>query len=83
MSSGTHSLRTCTQVLEPLELTPETEAQWQQLAALAIEHNQVVVAERCYAAVGDFSKSRFLHKVRGSMPLRAHCLLLCTPAKHS
>lgn len=50
-------------ILEPLELTPETEAHWQQLAELALEHNQIVTAERCYAALGDIAKSRFLHKV--------------------
>lgn len=50
-------------VLQPLELTPETEAQWQQLAALALEHDQIGVAERCYAALGDVARARALHKV--------------------
>lgn len=50
-------------ILEPLELTPETEAHWRQLAELALEHNQIVIAERCYAALGDIPKSRYLHKV--------------------
>ena len=54
------------QTLEPLELTPETEAQWMQLAEQALATNQLVIAERCYAALGDIAKSRFLHKVRVS-----------------
>lgn len=52
--------------LEPLELTPETEAQWAQLAGAALEQEALAVAERCYAALGDVAKARFLHKVRGS-----------------
>ncbi|MEW5300130.1 MAG: hypothetical protein WDW38_002966 [Sanguina aurantia] len=51
------------EILEPLELTPETEAQWMQLAELALQNNQVVIAERCYAALGDIAKTRFLHKI--------------------
>lgn len=46
------------QVLEGLELTPETEAQWIQLAAAALDVDNVPVAERCYAAVGDLAKVR-------------------------
>ena len=50
-------------MLEPLELTPETEAQWMELSELALANNQVVIAERCYAALGNVAKTRFLHKV--------------------
>lgn len=49
--------------LEPLALTAETEAQWAQLAAVALEHEQLAVAERCYAAVGDIAKACYLYKV--------------------
>jgi intraflagellar transport protein 172 len=49
--------------LEPLELTPETEAQWAQLAGVALEQEALAVAERCYAALGDVAKARYLHKV--------------------
>jgi hypothetical protein len=51
-------------ILEPLELTPETEAQWAQLAGVALEQEALAVAERCYAALGDVAKARYLHKVR-------------------
>lgn len=51
------------QTLEPLELTPETEAQWMQLADQALVSNQLVIAERCYAALGDIGRTRFLHRV--------------------
>jgi hypothetical protein len=50
--------------LEPLQLTPETEAQWTQLAEAALATNQLVIAERCFAALGDIAATRFLHKVR-------------------
>ena len=50
-------------MLEPLELTPETEALWQQLSAVALADAKPAIAERCYAALGDVSKARFLHKV--------------------
>lgn len=49
--------------LEPLELNPETEAHWSKLAAVALEHEALAVAERCYAALGDVAKARYLHKV--------------------
>ena len=49
--------------LEPLELTPETEAQWTQLAEQALVTNQLIIAERCFAALGDLAKTRFMHKV--------------------
>lgn len=49
--------------LEPLELTPETNAHWAQLAEAALEQEALAVAERCYAAVGDVAKARYLHKV--------------------
>lgn len=53
-------------MLEPLELTPETEALWQQLSSLALKDSKPAIAERCYAALGDIAKSRFLHKVRSA-----------------
>lgn len=62
------------EVLEPLERTPDTEAQWQQLAAAALDAVRdasgertialLAIAERCYAAVGDVARSRYLRKLR-------------------
>lgn len=51
------------QILEPLELTPETEANWKTVAKLAIEQQNLQVAERCYAALGDISKADYLRKL--------------------
>ena len=51
------------QILEPLELTPETEANWKTVAKLAIEQQNLAVAERCYAALGDISKADYLRKL--------------------
>ena len=49
--------------LETLEMVPETEAMWKTLSKLALEDRQLLIAERCYAALGDISKARYLKKV--------------------
>jgi len=51
------------QILEPLDLTPETEANWKVLAKMALEQQNLYVAERCYAALGNMSKADYLRKV--------------------
>ena len=51
------------EALAPLELTAETEAQWQQLAKAALAEGQLGTAERCYAALGDVAKARYLQQV--------------------
>ncbi|KAJ7341442.1 hypothetical protein JRQ81_005540 [Phrynocephalus forsythii] len=48
--------------LETLEMSAETEAMWKTLSRLALEAKQLHIAERCFAAVGDVSKARFLHE---------------------
>jgi intraflagellar transport protein 172 len=53
-------------MLEPLELSPETRAHWAQLAEAALDQEALAVAERCYTAMGDVAKARYLHKVRGA-----------------
>lgn len=57
------SLENAMEILEPLELTPENEANWKALAKLALEAQNYFVAERCYAALGDVSKSRYYRKI--------------------
>lgn len=49
--------------LETLEVTPESQAMWKTLADLALEHAELHIAERCYAAFGNVSKARFLREV--------------------
>jgi len=51
------------EILEPLELTPETEANWKTVAKMALEQQNLVVAERCYAALGNISKADYLRKI--------------------
>ncbi|XP_050401065.1 intraflagellar transport protein 172 homolog [Patella vulgata] len=46
--------------LESLELSSETEAMWKTLSKLALEERQLHIAERCYSALGDIAKARFL-----------------------
>ncbi|KAJ1625159.1 hypothetical protein T492DRAFT_880584, partial [Pavlovales sp. CCMP2436] len=49
--------------LAKLEITPETEAMWGQLSQAALAAEELHIAERCFAAVGDAAKARYLHKV--------------------
>jgi intraflagellar transport protein 172 len=35
------------QILEPLDITPETEANWKSLAKMALEMRELKVSERC------------------------------------
>jgi intraflagellar transport protein 172 len=51
------------EILEPLELTPETEANWKTVAKMALEQQNLYVAERCYAALGNIAKADYLRKV--------------------
>ena len=48
--------------LESLEMSSETEAMWRTLAKLSLEGKQLQIAERCYAALGDVSKAKFLRE---------------------
>jgi len=50
-------------MLANLEISPEAEAMWGQLSHAALAAEQLHVAERCFAAVGDAAKARYLHKV--------------------
>ena len=48
--------------LESLEMSAETEAMWRTLAKLSLEGKQLQIAERCFAALGDVSKAKFLRE---------------------
>ncbi|XP_071273312.1 intraflagellar transport protein 172 homolog isoform X1 [Agelaius tricolor] len=48
--------------LETLEMSTETEAMWKTLSRLALEARQLHIAERCFAALGNMAKARFLHE---------------------
>ena len=50
-------------ILEPLELSVETEANWKTLANIALEKKNLGVAERCFAALGNAPKAKYLHSV--------------------
>ncbi|KAM6965091.1 intraflagellar transport protein 172 homolog [Aplochiton taeniatus] len=51
-----------TAFLENLEMSPETEAMWKTLSRLSLEARQLHIAERCFAALGDVCKARFLNE---------------------
>ena len=44
-------------------MTPETEANWKTLSKLAVEKQNISVAEHCYASLGDISKASYLRKI--------------------
>eukprot|EP00042_Codosiga_hollandica_P051782 m.643612 g.643612 ORF g.643612 m.643612 type:complete len:1752 (+) comp58351_c0_seq22:791-6046(+) len=48
--------------LETLELTQESEAMWNTLATLAVERQELPIAQRAYAAIGDVPKAQFIAK---------------------
>ena len=56
-------LEKAAETLEPLEVNAETEANWRALAEVALEDRNLKVAERCFAALGNVAKSRYLHKI--------------------
>lgn len=43
---------------------------WSTLAQLSLEAEELAIAERCYAALGDVSKAAYLHKVCHSITKR-------------
>ncbi|RXG52407.1 Intraflagellar transport protein [Armadillidium vulgare] len=49
--------------LETLPFTPESESMWRTLAKLSIEENRLFIAERCFAALGDVAKVRYLQEI--------------------
>ena len=48
--------------MEKLEMTAETEAMWRTLARMSLESRHLHIAERCYAALGDVSKAKYLRE---------------------
>lgn len=44
-------------------MNAETEANWKTLATLALEQQNIYVAEHCYAALGDVAKASYLRKI--------------------
>lgn len=48
--------------LESVQISDETETMWRTLARIALETQNFFIAERCYAALGDVAKARFLRE---------------------
>ncbi|XP_064457098.1 intraflagellar transport protein 172 homolog [Ornithodoros turicata] len=49
--------------LESLELTEETASMWRTLGQMTLEAHMIPIAERCFAALGDVAKSKYLRDV--------------------
>eukprot|EP00667_Euglena_gracilis_P000220 EG_transcript_220 len=50
-------------LLEQITMTPETEAMWQTLSQVALSHGRLLIAERCFAALGDVAKAKALNHI--------------------
>ncbi|TPX36361.1 hypothetical protein SmJEL517_g01621 [Synchytrium microbalum] len=48
-------------LLETLGLSPETEALWKSLGQNALRDRNLAVAERCFSAMGDVARARYMH----------------------
>ena len=44
-------------------MLPGTEAMWKTLAITAVRDKKLLIGERCYAALGDVSKARYLRNL--------------------
>lgn len=56
---------------------------WKKLAQVALQNRQLIIAERCYAALGDIAKSRYMRgineladKIREENPMVRTVVLL-------
>ncbi|KAJ3413121.1 hypothetical protein HDV05_008517 [Chytridiales sp. JEL 0842] len=47
-------------LLETLEMTPETQAMWKSLSTMSLKDHKIAIAQRCYAALGDVARARYL-----------------------
>ena len=56
-------LNKAVKILENLELNTDIETHWKTLAKLAISSKQLVIAQRCYAAIGSYSKANYVKKI--------------------
>eukprot|EP00937_MAST-01D_sp_MAST-1D-sp2_P002340 g2340.t1 len=57
------NFRKAMSIVERVGDKPEAEAMWSSLAKAALQHSELLVAERCFAALGDVGKARYLRKV--------------------
>lgn len=48
--------------MESVPISEETETMWKTLARFSLESQQYFIAERCYAALGDVAKARYLRE---------------------
>ena len=63
MSTTIHenNLNKAVKILENLEM--KTGTHWKTLEKLAIQNKNLMVAERCYSAIGSYSKVNYIKKV--------------------
>jgi len=58
-----NDLNKAVKILENLNLNTETETHWKTLAKLAISNKNLIIAQRCYAAIGSYCKASYVKKV--------------------
>ena len=58
-----HDFERAINLLVSLPASPDTLSMWNTLSQLALKDGKILVAERCFAAVGDVATSRYLKKI--------------------
>lgn len=58
-----NDLNKAVSILEQLEMNSDTETHWKTLAKHAIVNKKLLIARRCYAAIGSYSKASYIEKV--------------------
>ncbi|TPX43982.1 hypothetical protein SeMB42_g04483 [Synchytrium endobioticum] len=58
---GSHDYEKSVALLETLGMSPETEALWNSLGQNALRDRNLTVAERCFSAMGDVARARYIH----------------------
>ena len=58
-----HAYDRAADILEILERSPEAEGMWKKLEEIAFSGNNLLVAHRCAAALGNVGRARYLHRL--------------------
>ncbi len=57
-----NDLNKAVKLLENLQMNTDTETHWKTLAKLAISNKNLIIAQRCFAAIGSYSKANYIKK---------------------
>lgn len=58
-----NNLNKAVSILENLEMNTDTETHWKSLAKEAINNKNLIIAQRCYAAINNYPKAKYIQEV--------------------